>query len=123
MLTREDLKKKIEFQGIKNYILVSEDGVVAARDPRSMESRAEFVRRSGRLCRAAMGSRVRFLFFPGPGGTAMVVFPAGRYSLGIIHTGDGGLDHLIGRVLTCIHEAGQARQQMAPRRENTPADR
>jgi hypothetical protein len=101
-----ELKKSIVIHGIKNYILVSADGSVKARDNRDLVSLAAFVGRCHGSCSARAGSRVRFLVFSRTGGQGLVVVPAGRYCLGVTYPPGADPAPLIRQALACTDADG-----------------
>ncbi|MFH1152402.1 MAG: hypothetical protein V1793_01180 [Pseudomonadota bacterium] len=100
MISLKDLKKGIENIGLKNYILVSANGTVAAHDPLGMETHAAFVANCGRSCSDFGASRIGYMVFARTDGPDMVVFPAGRHWLGVFSPKEDNLLSLLGQVLS-----------------------
>lgn len=84
MATIDEFRRVAEIEGVKSFILVRDDGEIAARNMDEAESIAAMVLRCGRNPERIGTARYRYQVFGRKGGEDFFIFPVGNYYLGVI---------------------------------------
>lgn len=84
MATIKEFEKIAEIAGVKSYILVKNNGSVAARQIEEPERIARIVLRCGQNSDAIGVSRFRYLVLARENRENFIIFPIGNYYLGVV---------------------------------------
>ena len=84
MATIDEFLEIATVEGVKNYILVRNDGEIVARDVEEAEALAALALRCGLGADRIGTARYRYLAFRRKGGEDLFIFPVGNYYLGVI---------------------------------------
>ncbi len=118
MATIKDFTKIIKIKGVKKYILVKNNGKVAAHDIEDPKTIAMVVLRCGRNSDSFCLPRFKFLLFKRDNNENFFIFPVGNYYLGVIQENDISNLILVGRVLQFIKDLSEKNISLKPKKTN-----
>ena len=84
MATIDEFCRIAAVEGVKNFILVRDDGEIAAWNMETPEKIADMVLRCGRNPERVGTARYRYLVFRRKSGEHFFIFPVGNYYLGVV---------------------------------------
>ena len=102
MATMGEFLRITEIEGVKDYILVRNDGEIAARNVSEPEAMARLVLSCGSGPEKIGTKRYRYQAFRRRGGEDFFIFPLGNYYFGVVKYGDTDGALLVARVLEFI---------------------
>jgi len=110
MATVKEFSQLIKKYGVKQYIIVKNNGTIMAQHHIEEPDRvADFVLACGRNCDASGSVRFRFLLFSSSSCENFFVFPVGNYYLGMVQEQDADDRVLVKNILTSINDLSKKR--------------